>query len=124
MDTTNGQTFGAEPGSETAADIGANLREKVETGKQKVAEKFETGKGAVADTMGRAADQLSRGSSGLSDTMGRTADKMAAGADYLRSNSGGQIWGDCEAFLRRHPLESIAAAVVVGVLVGRSMRSN
>jgi ElaB/YqjD/DUF883 family membrane-anchored ribosome-binding protein len=54
----------------------------------------------------------------------KTADGLARVADYTRSHDMSAVWGDITAVVRRRPVESIAVAVVLGVMVGRSMKRD
>jgi hypothetical protein len=49
----------------------------------------------------------------------RAAEKIGAAAAYLRSNNPQDMLCDATALLRRHPVESLAVAAVLGLIVGR-----
>ena len=43
---------------------------------------------------------------------------------YVRENSARDMLGDLGAFIRTHPEQALAAAVVAGFFVGRSLRRH
>jgi hypothetical protein len=54
----------------------------------------------------------------------RTARTLSSAADYIRNHDAQTIWSDFSAVLRRHPAESLAAALVLGVIIGRLIYNN
>jgi hypothetical protein len=54
----------------------------------------------------------------------RTAKTLSSAADYIRSHDAETIWNDFNGVLRRHPAESLAAALVLGVIIGRLIYNN
>ena len=60
----------------------------------------------------------------VSDLAHATADRIQATADYVRDHDVRAVMSDVEGFVRRHPGQSLAAAVVLGFLLGRMFRSN
>jgi DNA-binding ferritin-like protein len=86
------------------------------------------GKEQAAKTVQNAAErvrQYGEQSEGrLGDVARNTADKMSRAADYMRNHDMNDMWNDAGQFLRRYPTQSVVAALVLGMLVGRSMRRD
>lgn len=83
----------------------------------------------AADTIDQAADAIrdraeSRPEGRVREYSGTAADKMNAAADYIRNHDANAMWRDVEKLVRRYPGEAITAALVLGMLAGRSMRRD
>jgi hypothetical protein len=100
--------------------IEETIAEKLDTGREMAAEKLEGAAGAIREKAG----YLEEGSGRVGRIADRTATGMTATADYLRSHDVSAMWDDVTRFLRRHPAESVAAALVIGLLAGRAMRAG
>jgi ElaB/YqjD/DUF883 family membrane-anchored ribosome-binding protein len=54
------------------------------------------------------------------------AEKAAMGmertAGYLREHSTGDMTADIETYVREHPMQGVAAAVLAGFVIGRVLR--
>jgi len=90
--------------------------------------KMAAGKNKVADTLHSTADSLrnraGEGSGKLRSVANKTADGLTRVANYTRSHDFNDVWGDISAVVRSRPVESIAVALVLGVMVGRSMKRD
>ncbi len=52
----------------------------------------------------------------------RAAEGMHAAAGYLQEHNTSEIANDVEEYVRAHPLQSVAAAIAAGFVVGRVLR--
>lgn len=109
MDT---QTF-----SSNMKDLGNEAESKLEAGRNKVADTLHS----TADTLRHRAGE---GSGRLSSVANKTAAGLSRAADYTRSHDFNDVWSDLTTVVRSRPYESIAVALFVGVLVGKSMRRH
>jgi hypothetical protein len=98
---------------------------------ERITERMEAGRHAAADRLEEAADTLqdrsqefSRRGGRLSEIADRTAHRMSDAAQYMRSHDMNDVWRDVQNFLRRYPAESVAAALVLGILAGRALRRD
>jgi ElaB/YqjD/DUF883 family membrane-anchored ribosome-binding protein len=86
----------------------------------------ESGRESTAGALDRAAEMVkdrAEGSSGMpAAAADRAADGMQAAAGYLHEHDTAEIWDDVERYVRDHPMQSVAAAVATGILVGRILR--
>lgn len=69
------------------------------------------------DTIERANDTVER----AADTAHRAVDRASAGARRL-SLSGQQLTDELGAYVSAHPVQTLAAALVTGIILGRMMR--
>jgi hypothetical protein len=87
----------------------------------------------VSQTMDRqreyAAKGLDRAASGIHEGAGSAAkmahglaDGMESTASYLRSHSWGDMGSDIGEVCRRHPVQALVSAGVLGFLLGRAIR--
>lgn len=105
----------AEKAREVASEYGQKAQDQIETGKDQAAIGIE-----------KAAEKL-RERAGQSGGMpAQATEKVAAGmenaATYLRDHSTNDIWADVEYYVREHPTQAVAGAVVAGFLLGRILR--
>jgi hypothetical protein len=76
-----------------------------------------------------AAKGLDRAASSLHDGIGSAAkmghglaDGMESTATYLRDHSFGDMGNDVMTLCRRHPVQALVSAAVLGFIVGRAIR--
>lgn len=106
-------------------DVAARAREQAEHAREVADEQRER----AAHGMERAADSLRERSEQLpggertTEMANRAADKVEGVATYLQDTDVSSMVHDVERIVRDHPRESLIAAVAVGFLVGRSLRS-
>jgi hypothetical protein len=72
----------------------------------------------MADTI-HASNGQSLDANPIQRAVQRTADTLSAASEYLRTNDAETILEDAGSWLRRHPAEAIAGALVLGVFAGR-----
>jgi hypothetical protein len=75
----------------------------------------------VAGTVQEAASQSSVGRS-VSAFADEASDQAASAADYVRETASADMWRDFVGVVKARPIESLAAAVMLGFLVGRAVR--
>jgi ElaB/YqjD/DUF883 family membrane-anchored ribosome-binding protein len=119
---TPARDFGSE--QDTSAD---RMKQKaVETKdrvQEKVQEKTEEGIDRAAEGVQSAADRIrdraeERG--GMTAEAGtKVADTMERSAQYLREHDSEQIFDDVERYVREHPVQAVAGAIVGGFIIGR-----
>ena len=70
----------------------------------------------VAETLHQRAGQFD----GLRhDANERVAETVDRTADYLKDHDSQQLFGDMKSYVRRHPLQAVAGAIVGGLLFGK-----
>jgi ElaB/YqjD/DUF883 family membrane-anchored ribosome-binding protein len=144
MDDNNqpGQSYGegtASSATGTAArmvsDKTTELKEKAAGFGRKTAEKIDDSRESAAGALDRtasslhaSADQLSSTAHSATDRVQATAhsaaDKIQATADYVRQTDLKGMVEDVQDIVKRYPVQSLAAAAVLGFLVARGLRSN
>jgi ElaB/YqjD/DUF883 family membrane-anchored ribosome-binding protein len=102
---------------EKVADLGRKAGDTIDEGRQRTASTFDTTASALHE-------QGDRFATSASNAAHATADKIQAAADYLREHDAKAMMEDVQDVVRRHPGQALAAAVVVGILVGRALRNN
>lgn len=96
-----------------AADFGRKTVESIDARRQPAAGTLDY----TASTLHSQADKVA----GMAHA---TADKLQATADYVRQHDIAAMAKDVEGLVRRYPGQALAAAVVLGVLVGRAVRTR
>ncbi len=98
------------------ADLGRRAEDKIDQGRVRAADTFDS----TASTLRDRADQFA---STTSHAVHNVTDKIQSVADYIRDNDARAMMEDLGQLLRRYPAQSLAAAAVVGFLVGRALRN-
>jgi hypothetical protein len=111
---------------ERAQEMGRQGQEKASEMAERAQERAEVGREQAAGGMHSAADQI-RERTGSSEGMPReagakVAETMDSTANYLQEHSTSEIWNDVELYVRKHPGQALAGAVVAGLLIGRILR--
>lgn len=109
-----------------ATDLGGKAQEKaVELG-DKAQEKADEGMNKAAGGMESAADKLrerAEHSDGVTAQAGtKAADAMEKTAGYLREKDTTAVLDDVETYVREHPMQALAGAIVGGFVIGRVLR--
>jgi ElaB/YqjD/DUF883 family membrane-anchored ribosome-binding protein len=116
----------ADRARSTAADVADKAEELAPQARERAYEAAESGRESSAGALDRAASGLedraarSEGMTGMAAE--RTAEGMHAAAGYLKQHETSEIWDDVEQYVRTHPVQAVAAAVVTGIVVGRVLR--
>jgi len=119
-----GDTTARERIEKTAGDMAQKAKETGDAVKDKLA----NARSASANTLDRAASRLREkaesipGGDTTSEYARTFADKMEATADYIRRSDFQGMKMDAENCIRRHPGQSLLAAIAAGFLLGRAMR--
>ena len=106
-----------------ASEIGASAGEALHSGRIAAADSLDSasqGLHANADSLGRAAHSAA---DSVSRVGHQAADKIDATAQYVRSHSAKALVADIENFVKENPGKSLLAAVVLGFVVGRVIKS-
>ena len=110
-----------------AGQAATDVRDKVADLGRKAEEKIDQGRVRAADTVDSTAVKLRDGAdqfaSTTSNAVHNVTDKLQSAADYIRDNDARAMMEDAADFMRRYPVQSLAAAVVVGFLAGRAIRN-
>jgi ElaB/YqjD/DUF883 family membrane-anchored ribosome-binding protein len=100
---------------EKASELGARAQERADEGMDKAAGGLEQGAGKLREKA-----QERGGMAG--DAGVRVADSMEKTATYLREHDSAELLDDIEKYVRDHPVQAVAGAVVGGFLIGRILR--
>jgi hypothetical protein len=69
------------------------------------------------------AHQRASGSGMPAEAGTKVANVMEDTAKYVRTHDTNDVWGDVEFYVRSHPIQALAAAVVGGFVLGKLFRS-
>lgn len=109
-----GNSFGQQAGQ-----VGSQAKEKVMSGADTGMDKAAEGLGTAAEKMRMRAEE---GDGVKSTVEARAADAMDKTATYLRDHDTEQLMHDIEEFVRNHPLQAAAGALVAGYVIGKIVR--
>jgi ElaB/YqjD/DUF883 family membrane-anchored ribosome-binding protein len=108
-------TQGRQDVSQRATEFSEQTRSKADEGMNKAAESMEGTAGKLrerAESMG-----------GMQAKAGeKVADGMEKTAGYLREKDTQQIMDDVEKYVKEHPVQAVAGALVGGFLIARILR--
>lgn len=117
---------GATTGQGGVDDAGQRMQERTQEAAEQARQKADEGVDRAAGGMQSAAEKLrerTEGKSGMTAEVGtKAADTMERGATYLREHDTQEIIDDVERYVREHPMQALAGAVVGGFLIGRILR--
>jgi len=115
-------------GRYSATDAGTEVKDKVADLGRKAGEKLDQGRVRAADTADSTAatlrDRADQLASTTSNAVHNVTDKLQSAADYIRDNDARAMMEDVADFMRRYPVQSLAAAAVVGFLAGRALKNT
>jgi ElaB/YqjD/DUF883 family membrane-anchored ribosome-binding protein len=106
--------------SEKAADV----KEKVAEFGRKTADKIDESRESAAGALDKTASSLHSGGDKLSGVSHSAADKIQATADYVRRTDLKGMAEDVQDLVKRYPGQALVAAVILGFLVARGLRSS
>jgi ElaB/YqjD/DUF883 family membrane-anchored ribosome-binding protein len=98
--------------SETKDRVEEVVREKTEQGIDRTAEGVQSAAERIRSEANERGGMTAEAGTKVADTMDRTA-------GYLREHDSEQILSDVERYVREHPLQAVAGAVVGGFILGR-----
>jgi ElaB/YqjD/DUF883 family membrane-anchored ribosome-binding protein len=114
--------YGREYG-DGAAQTAQGVKDKAKDVGEKAQEKADAGMDKAAEGMQSAAEQVrekAQARGGMTAEAGtKVADTVERGAEYLRDHDSQQLMDDLERFVRDHPMQAVAGAVVGGFILGR-----
>jgi hypothetical protein len=103
-------------------------RDRVQSYAREAANAVSDAKARVSDTISDVADQVRQtasqvtGGRSVSALANDAADRVAGAADYLRETEPRDMWNDVSKVVKSRPVESLAAAAVLGFFLGRIAR--
>lgn len=107
---------------ERAAGIGSKIKEKASQIGSTVSQSVDRQRETAAKGLDRAASTLH----GSGDSAAKAAHSLAGGmestASYLRDHSVGDMGSDVMEVCKRHPVQAMISAAVIGFVVGRALR--
>jgi ElaB/YqjD/DUF883 family membrane-anchored ribosome-binding protein len=113
----------ADHAKNTAGKMADQAKNKTGEMANQATERAKVVKDQAADGLERAAQvahQRASGSGGMPAEAGmKIADVMEDTAQYLRTHDSNDVWGDVASYVRRHPIQALAGAVVGGFVLGK-----
>lgn len=102
----------------------AEVKQNIADFGRKAADRIDSQREPVADTLNRTASTLHKQGDNAASVAHATADKFQVAAGYVREHDLKAMMGDVQDLAKRYPGQSLAAAAVVGFLLGRLFRST
>ena len=115
---------------EKVSDTAAQMKRNVVDMGRAAADKIDENRDAAAEGLDKAASVLHEkaeslpGGEKVSGLAHATADKLSSTADYVREHTVNKMMTDVETLVKNNPVPAIAAAAVIGLLVGRAFSTN
>ena len=107
---------------EDAQGIGSKLKERATQFGSTVSQTVDRQRENAAKGLDRAASTLHEGTGSAAKMAHGLADGMQSTASYIRSHSVGDMGSDVGELCRRHPVQALISAGVLGFLLGRAIR--
>ena len=107
---------------ERAASIGSKIKEKATQFGSTMSDTADRQRENAAKGLDRAASSLHGGIGSAAKVGHGLADGMESTATYLRDHSFGDMGNDVMTLCRRHPVQALVSAAVLGFIVGRAIR--
>lgn len=112
--------------TDKARDAASRVQEKAQELMPKAQEQADAGVEKAAEGLQGAADKI-REHAATSDGIHaqastKVADTMERTAGYLRENDTQAIMDDLESYVKEHPMQALAGAIIGGFVVGRMLR--
>jgi ElaB/YqjD/DUF883 family membrane-anchored ribosome-binding protein len=113
----------------------ADTKEKLADLGRKTVDRIDDSREPAASALNRTASSLQAGADQLSGTAhsavdkihataSSAADQIQATAEYVRTKDTKGMLKDVQVIVKRYPAQSLAAAAILGFLVGRGLRST
>jgi ElaB/YqjD/DUF883 family membrane-anchored ribosome-binding protein len=106
------------------AEKAADIKDRVADFGRKTVDKIDDSRETAAGALDATASTLHTRGDQLSGAAHSAASKISATADYVRQTNLKGMAEDVEDILKRHPAQTLAAAAILGFLVGRAFRNN
>lgn len=117
--TPSGQGLGASMAEQVGDKVGLARDAAADLGRKTI-ESIDARRHPAAGTLDSTASTLHQQVDKVAGVAHATADKLQATADYVREHDMTAMAKDVEGLVRRYPGQALAAALVLGVLVGRA----
>jgi ElaB/YqjD/DUF883 family membrane-anchored ribosome-binding protein len=122
-------------GASTMSDVASRIQDTASELGQKASDLGHDAVDAIDARRGTAANGLDSAAAGvhanadklppsMSGFAHQAADGFGVSASYLRENKLGDMVADLEAYLKAHPGQALAGAVVLGFFAGRMLRRD
>ena len=108
-------------GNETES-VGSRIKDRATQFGNTVSQTMDRQRENAAKGLDRAASTLHDGAGSAARVAHGLADGMQNTASYLRSHSWGDMGSDVGDLCRRHPVQALISAGVLGFLLGRALR--
>ena len=102
--------------------LGAKIKDRASQLGNTVSQTMDRQRENAAKGLDRAASTLHEGAGSAAKAAHGLADGMESTASYLRTHSWGDMGSDIGEVCRRHPVQALISAGVLGFLVGRAIR--
>jgi ElaB/YqjD/DUF883 family membrane-anchored ribosome-binding protein len=107
---------------ERAGNLGSKIKEKASQFGSTVSQQADRQRENAAKGLDRAASSLHDGVGSAAKMGHGVADGMESTATYLRNHSFGDMGNDVMELCRKHPVQALVSAAVLGFLMGRVIR--
>lgn len=107
---------------ERTSNLGAKIKDKASQFGSTVSQTVDRQRENAAKGLDRAASSLHDGVGSAAKVGHGVADGMVSTASYLRSHTFGDMGTDMMGLCRRHPVQAMISAAVLGFVVGRAIR--
>jgi hypothetical protein len=107
---------------EDTQNLASKIKDRASQFGSTVAQTMDRGRENAAKGLDRAASGLHEGTGSAARMAHGVADGMQSTASYLRSHTWGDMGGDIGELCRRHPVQALISAGVLGFLLGRAIR--
>lgn len=104
------------------ADKASAARDAIDEFARKAAGSLENSRESTAKALHQTATSRESGADQFSDFGHMAAEKLHATADYVRETDIESIGQDLQGVIKRYPVQSLAAAAVLGFLIARGLR--
>jgi hypothetical protein len=105
-----------------AASLGAKIKDKATQFGSTVSTTVDRQRETAARGLDRAASSLHDGVGSAAKVGHGVADGMESTASYLRNHSFGDMGNDVMTLCRKHPVQALVSAAVLGFVMGRLIR--
>jgi hypothetical protein len=109
---------------ETVAQKATEAKDKIADFGRKTVDQIDAQREPVASTLNKTATALHEQGENAASLAHTTADKLETTANYLRQHDLKAMMGDVQDLAKKYPGQCLAAAVGVGFLLGRLLRSS
>jgi ElaB/YqjD/DUF883 family membrane-anchored ribosome-binding protein len=105
----------ANQAKDKASELGQKAQQQADMGKDKAA-------GGMESAADKIREQASKSDGMTAQTGTKVADSMEKTAGYLREHDTTEMLDDVEQYVKDHPMQAVAGAVIGGFVIGRILR--